>query len=198
MRRHGGVVDRNRISWPRPRGHRVLWVLVVLALLAGRDVSRAAEPESLDVGSRVRISSIELGLRASQGIVRALGHDTLTVMLDAKRVVREIPLRSISKLELKVGQKSHALQGAGMGLFVGALAGGAIGGAAGSGDSGFAALHVVVGIAGGALGGLLVGTLVGAAIPSGRWETVHQVGDVQLGVRVLEGNAVGATVSLVR
>ena len=176
--------------------HTAKWLLVVLALFALSGPVGAEEVGAPDVGSRVRVSARDAGLWYSKGTIQAIGQDTMAVLLDADSIVRDIPLHSISRLEIRVGRKGHALQGAGIGLLLGALAGGAIGAAYEGDIPGFELIHVAVGVAGGGLGGLLVGTIVGAAISSDRWKTVHQVGDVQLGVRMLEGRAIVATISL--
>ncbi len=164
-------------------------VPLVVALVLTASVDLAAQQEStVAPGSRIRVSAPTVSSRPIVGEVVAVHSDTLVI--DASAWVRgrtqwerleeaEIPLGSLTRLEVSQGKKSNVGKGALIGGLVGAGVGLALGLAASAEDSeGFAPVGPegagdVLGVSA-IMGGLGagIGALIGAISPGERWKEV--------------------------
>ena len=166
-------------------------VLLLLATVAASPVQAQVQPSR---GERVRITSRELPNGRSAGILERATADT--VVLSGHSISR----RSIDRVELNTGRKSHGLAGAGIGLIVGVGAGALIGCAVHCGEDasndGESDLLVGVATVGGALLGTLIGGVVGGLfIHSDRW-AVSSLGVISILPVVDPRGRMGLSVSL--
>lgn len=160
----------------------LMLVMGSLPFTAGR--ARAGEPVAANwVGARVRVSAASVGLFSSKGTVESVRPDTLVLRLDTASRPWNVRLGSISQLEVSRGKSRHPWTGLGIGLLLGAVAGGAIGQASAADDPYFGGLHVAAGIIGGGLAGAVLGGCVGSMIRTERWDAVHEIGAMRLGLR---------------
>ena len=148
-------------------------VLVIATLvipwsgLSGQDIPPIAP------GTRVRITAPSAGADKLIGTVVPSPVDTLMVRPADRMTAVAIPLASVTRLEVRFGQKSHLLLGAAIGFVAGAASLG-IGSAVdcNQADSDCAKHQTVTLTALGGLSGGAVGALLGSFIHSDRWERV--------------------------
>ena len=154
-----------------------LAVLSTSLLVPGSTVLAQGLPQP---GERVRVTS---GIHAYSQLVatvKAISAESLVVTANGTDI--HLAMAQVSLVEIVVGQKSHAGDGAAVGALVGMAVGGAIGAATASCEpsQGFAPDFCglekgFAGAAGAAIGGFVLGVtgwLIGGAIKSDRWEEV--------------------------
>lgn len=152
---------------------------ITLAIIASVLVSptRAVAQDALWLrpGSKVRMTAPALDLSDRVGRVHELNGDTLVVLVDALHTSRlrldvvDVPLSSISKLEVVTGRRGHWLEGAGIGFLLGVVTGAASGDDPSNAYFGYSAGEKA------AIGGLsfgLIGAGIGALIKSDKWAEV--------------------------
>lgn len=112
-----------------PAMRAALTALLCAAAVIAQDPSPAvaqAEP-SVGVGSRVRITSPSLRLKAATGSVREATDGTLLVQLDNPRHVIRIERDAITALDVSIQSHRRVLKGLGMGALAGAGGGALLG-----------------------------------------------------------------------
>jgi len=110
---------------------------IILAMLAiafvGPGRAGAQDVLLLKPGAKVRMTAPALGLSKQVGRVQELNGDTLVVLVDVlhksslRLEMTDVPLSSISKLEVITGRRGHWLEGAGIGVLLGVVVGAASG-----------------------------------------------------------------------
>ena len=90
-------------------------ILFVLISIFGGASTEIAAQELLASGSRVRVTAPECALSGQTATFRAIRADTLILE------TIECPLASVTRLDVSIGRKRHALLGAGIGFAAGAL-----------------------------------------------------------------------------
>jgi len=151
-------------------------LLLLTVLLAG--ISRTAtgqHPSSLQAGARVRLRSTGTGKEWQQGNLLQIDGDSVT--LSTENDTLSLAARSVSKLQVSRGRKSHAGKGAKIGGGVGAGLGIILSAAAAADDDCFGCPEVGVdtAILVAALFGATgagIGALIGSASHSEHWATV--------------------------
>lgn len=139
----------------------------------------AQEPATIEPGARVRVTAPDLGLQRSVGTCLAVSNDS--IRLQGGAGILDIPLASMTALDVSRGRKSNALRGLLIGSIVGAPIGAVLGGVGShretptseapwcyEGTAACVASHALVV---GAVGGL-VGLGIGALSKTDRWEEV--------------------------
>jgi hypothetical protein len=129
----------------------------------------------LKPGAKVRMTAPTLGLSERVGRVQELNGDTLVVQVNAmhrgqlRLELLDVPMSSMTKLDVTTGRRGHWREGAGIGFLAGAL----LGLASGDDPSNewFAYSAGEKALAGGFVFGL-IGTGVGALIKSDKWAEV--------------------------
>ena len=144
---------------------------LLLALLAVTPLTRvtAQERTTVEPGTRVRVTAPHVDIVRHTGTLARIDADTLVVG------ARAIAVEWVTRLEVVRGQKSHLLQGMGIGLLAGAAVGAVA--IASSGDldncDPFSPTTcVLIGAGLGAAVGIPVGALIGLAVRTDRWEEV--------------------------
>ena len=90
-------------------------ILFVLICIFGGAATEIAAQELLASGSRVRVTASDCALSGQAATFRALRADTLFLE------TTQCPLASVTRLDVSIGRKRHALLGAGIGFAAGAL-----------------------------------------------------------------------------
>jgi hypothetical protein len=179
----------------------LLVVLLVVTAAAGA----AAQSELLQAGQRIRVTSPEFELDDVEAtIVRVYG-DTVVLRSTGSRVdstVTTIPLSRLTKLEVRVGQRSNIDKGIRTGVLVGGGVGLLVGAASAASDNSYVcsgAGCVLQGTVGGALWGLLIGAAVGAFTHRDEWMEVRSSAwsdRVQVGIApTRNGVGIGARIA---
>jgi hypothetical protein len=183
------------------RGRRVTALLLILGLAGPRlwadEPRQAAAPAP---GMRVRFETSTERRRA--GTVVEMDGDTLAVRLGDTSTVVRVPVAQVRSLEVAVGRRSYAADGALIGAIPGAVFGAFVGVYAGcyeDSDCGGASFSLA------ALGALLLGSLtglvgaaIGALFKTDKWQKVSVStprAQLQLGPTDTGGVAVGLKVS---
>lgn len=152
---------------------RTLIVILIAAVvtpisgLPGQDIPPVAP------GTRVRVTAPDLGADKLIGTVVPSPVDTLMVRPTDRMTAIAIPLASMTRLEVRYGQKAHLLLGAAIGFVAGATSLG-IGSAVvcSREDSDCSEHQTVTFTALGGLSGGAVGALLGSLIHTDRWNRV--------------------------
>ncbi len=128
-------------------------------------------------GERVRITSGVYAYSQLVATVKAISADSIVVRANGTDI--HLAMAQVSLVEIVVGQKSHAGDGAAVGALVGVAVGGAIGAATANCEpSGVFApdfCGLGKGVAGAAIGGFVLGVtgwLIGRSSKSDRWQEV--------------------------
>ncbi len=149
-------------------------VTFLVAVLAVTPLTRvtAQEPPPVKPGDRVRVTAPDLQINKYDGSLVSLTGDTIAV--DTLRVA----FRSVTRLDVYRGRRSHWIRGAGVGLVIGAGIG-AIAIASqvdwslsSSCDPFSNAQCVLIGAGLGAAVGIPVGALIGLGVRTDRWHEV--------------------------
>ena len=131
---------------------------------AERDPAVAETPMVVQVGSRVRVISPEVGAQPLVGQVVTLEPDAVVVAGSGGGAQRRVPVGSASSLEVSAGTKSKAGRGAMIGGGIGALSGVLMNIGDYNGDNNTLVVSIV-----GAASGAAIGALVGLAFKSESW-----------------------------
>ncbi len=148
-------------------------MLVSAALAAPLSGSAGQAIPPVAPGTRVRITAPSLGADKLIGTVVPSPADTLMVRPADRMTAVAIPLASMTRLEVRNGQKSHLLLGAAIGFVAGATSLG-IGSAVvcNREDSDCSKYHTVTFTVLGGLSGGAAGALMGSLIQTDRWDRV--------------------------
>ena len=152
---------------------RAIVVLVIATLVIPWSGLSSQDIPPIAPGTRVRITAPSAGADRLIGTVVPSPIDTLMVRPAARMTAVAIPLASVTRLEVRFGQKSHLLLGAAIGFVAGAASLG-IGSAVvcKREDSDCAKYQTVSLTALGGLSGGAVGALLGSFIRTDRWDRV--------------------------
>ena len=148
------------------------WLMLAVFGLCGNTAVDAQDSRAIMVGVRVRITAPDLDIYKYDGTVAALRGDTLTVG------PVQVPLASVTRLDVHQGRKGNVGKGAMIGTLVGVPTGLALGvfyqqACSNSSDIGETCVALVpIGAVAIGLAGALVGGTVGALIKTDRWEEV--------------------------
>ncbi len=152
--------------------HSALVALALALAVAPPDGVIAQDTLAVKVGTRVRVTAPELDLDKYDGTVVAVRGDTLTVG------TVQVPLASVTRLDVHQGRKGNGGKGAIIGTLVGLPTGLALGvfyqqACSNSSDIGQTCLGLVpIGAVAVGLAGALVGGTVGALMKTDRWSEV--------------------------
>lgn len=190
-------------------------VLLGIAVLAASEPLLAQQLSQLHPGQRVRVTIPSAGLTAREATLQSFEAGTITLRterytyvgagwrsLASDTVELAVPIDSVRNLDVSLGRRNLAPEGAVIGGLIGAVVGGVLAkrdydrciarGGWICGSPGFAF------IVGGGLGGLAgggLGALFGLAIDRERWEPVP-LSRVQVGIAPLPNRRVGLGASL--
>lgn len=189
-------------------------LLLGTLLISTAATNVAGQAEYLQPGQRVRVTAPAVELNKVEATIVWLHGDTAVVRheqfhVDAhgnrttESVVTSVSLARLSKLEVRVGERSNIDKGIRTGVLIGAGLGLALGVAsAASDDSGYVCSGggcVLQGTLGGALWGLLIGAAVGAFTHRDEWLEIRSssLSDrVQLGIAPQQGGfGIGASIA---
>jgi hypothetical protein len=187
--------------------HALLGVVLVQSPEPGKATEGESPParrEAAAGGVRVRVTTAR-GRKAEgsiRGTLVALNDDLMTVLIDEGRgsAPLQIPIRTVSKVEVSRGRKGHALVGAIAGLLGGAAVGVAFAPAGGSAgctvDRPYCGESLTPGAAlAAAAVGLPLGALVGHLIRTEQWSPVD-VHALEITVHPVSGATLGAAVTI--
>ena len=175
------LIDGNRIVMEQPRvlGDSLTGIYadrqITISLNAVTEVELPAgwatrgPSQPLRPGRRVRITAEDSGVIGWTGTLRVLNSDSI-VLEDGL----DLPLASVTKLEVYRGKRTRTGEGAGKGFVIGAFTGVVLGIAACSSPGAYVSqgqCAVGGGLVFGA-GGALLGGLIGALAGADRWEEV--------------------------
>ena len=152
--------------------HSALVVLALALAVAPPDGVIAQDTLTVKVGSRVRVTAPELDLDKYDGTVAVVRSDTLTVG------TVQVPLASVTRLDVHKGRKGNVGKGAIIGTLVGVPTGLALGvfyqqACSNTSDIGETCLALIpIGAVAVGLAGALVGGTIGSLIKTDRWEEV--------------------------
>ncbi len=169
---------------------------LVTLLLITRVTGLAAQDTLVTPGARVRISAPTVAERPLLGTVVALEVDTLIVDAQGYDHPLTLPLASLARLEVSLGQKSRTLKGAGIGFLVGGAAGLATAAIACTidncdlGPPPAFIVYLYFGVLGAGVG-TLTGAIIGSIIKVDRWLDVP----LDLRVSLTPNKRLGLTVS---
>lgn len=149
-------------------------ITCLVAVLAVVPLTRvtAQDPPPVTVGTRVRVTAPDLDIDKYDGTVTAVRSDTLTVG------TLQVPLASVTRLDVHQGRKGNVGKGAIIGTLVGVPTGLALGilyqqACSDSIETGETCLALIpIGAVAVGLAGALVGGTIGALIKTDRWEEV--------------------------
>ena len=149
-------------------------ITCLVAVLAVVPLTRvtAQDPPPVTVGTRVRVTAPDLDIDKYDGTVAAVRGDTLTVG------TVQVPLASVTRLDVHKGRKGNVGKGAIIGTLVGVPTGLALGvfyqqACSNTSDIGETCLALIpIGAVAVGLAGALVGGTIGALIKTDRWEEV--------------------------
>jgi len=171
---------------PRRRVRLGLFGIVVPASSLAGPVpvrAQAVTRRALQVGSRVRVTSSDQGLKRAVGAVERLTPDSVAIRFGGG-TLHDVALDGDATLELSVGRRHPVLKRTGVGLLAGAGIGALLGFASGDDtcpSGGWCILQYSAGekammgaVAFGAFGGV-AGLLLGAIAPTDVWEVVVPV-----------------------
>ena len=144
---------------------RHITLLVVLAVASVTNV-RAQDSLPVTVGDRVRVTAPDLGLNNYDGRLRLQDGSVLTVD------TLDVPLTSVTELEVYRGKESHTTALVLLGFFAGAVIGTAVTASECAGGGPYAGICKSSSAAIGGLAGLFVGGITATFIKSDRWEAV--------------------------
>ncbi len=156
--------------------------------------TRAAGPEVVLRGARIRVSALGRAGGPLTGSLLSLERDTLVMARESVSLTDTLPLASVHTLELSRGRHTHALAGTGVGLLAGALAGAMIG-AATYEPSGFFDLGQGFSAAAGAVVVAVPCAAIGLLVGLAGWEQWSQVDPANVRMVRLEAGRRGATVT---
>ena len=174
---------------------RVLSLVLVSVLLAGSLAAQApVSAQSLQPGTRVRVSTVDAPSLLRIGTVSAASVDSLWFLADGANTTLALPYGAISQLNVRVDRHSNAQRGAVIGVLAGAGTG-IILGLAGDDKGWFTPGQNAVfeGIGLGALG-LLVGGAIGAAFDTEEWSPVRVLPHANLSPHPSFGVGVSITI----
>ncbi len=140
-------------------------LFVLLAVVSVTNV-RAQDSLPVTVGDRVRVTAPDLGLNNYDGRLRLQDGSVLTVD------TLDVPLTSVTELEVYRGKKGHTTELVLLGFLAGAGIGAAVAASDCAGGSQYASVCPAAGAAMGGLAGLFVGGITAEFIKSDRWEKV--------------------------
>jgi hypothetical protein len=152
-------------------------IILAIAVFTLVSPARAVTQEFLWLkpDAKVRVTAPAVGLSERIGRVQELNGDTLVVQVDAMRKGRlrlemlDVPMSSITKLDVTTGRRGHWLEGAGIGFLFGVVMGAASGDD--PPDQWFASSAGEKAGMGGLVFGL-IGAGIGALIKSDKWAEV--------------------------
>ena len=142
-------------------------ITVVLSILPVSMVA-AQDQSPILPGARVRVTTPHLPRGQLVGDVTRIDADTVVVGSTP------VELRSVTRLDISTGRRSHSVTGLGIGFLVGAGVGAILGASAATDESGSCPPTKCTLAGAGILGvvGLPIGALVGALIRTDRWQEV--------------------------
>jgi len=146
-------------------------LVAILAFVPLASVT-AQDPPPVTVGTRVRVTAPDLDVDKYDGTVAALRGDTLTVG------TVQVPLASVTRLDVHQGRKGNVGKGTIIGTLVGLPTGFALGvfyqqACSHASDIGETCLPLIpIGVVAVGLAGALVGGTIGSLIKTDRWEEV--------------------------
>ncbi len=148
------------------------WLMLAVIGLCRNTAVEAQDSRAIKVGVRVRITAPDVDIDKYDGTVAAVRGDTLTVG------TVQVPLASVTRLDVHQGRKGNVGKGAMIGTLVGVPTGLALGvfyqqACSNTSDIGQTCLGLVpIGAVAVGLAGALVGGTIGALIKTDRWEEV--------------------------
>ena len=164
---------------------RAVTFLLAIGLLVPLTSLSAQQRLPIGPGARVRLTCPEVDMEGTKGTAIAVRRDTLVLRHDIRRpsggsgwVDTDIPLASVTRLDVHLGRKSHERQGAYIGGMIGAGLGALMGAAVANGcivSCQSPSADEQSQVAGAFLGGVtfgLIGGGVGALIRTDLWEEI--------------------------
>lgn len=155
---------------PRPRNatsYAIIATLAMVSLVASASTAFAQTLDSIEAGSRVRVTAPSLGLTEAVGTVQQSTTDAVQVQFEFPRRLVTVDRSDITAMDVSVGTRRSIGKGIGIGVLVGAGSGVLIGLASGDDEEGFIRFSaeeksLVAGLGLGLVGGV-VGLIAGAA-----------------------------------